>query len=77
MHSANPALLHPAYAASNFMLREHVSTLCSHLHQCTRARSRWFGLAAIGEQIHALVAPRLISTVLGAASVLGLIALWN
>lgn len=76
MSSATTSLTRSAVAAPNFMLREHAATLRSHLRQCSQARGWWFVMAALGDQIHALVAPRLISTVTAAFVLFGVIVLW-
>lgn len=43
-----------------------------HLKQCAAARGRWFGAAQLAEQVHGLVAPRIVTTVGLAAALLTL-----
>ncbi len=50
--------------------------LVRHLQQCHLARGRWFGTALWAERAHALMAPRFVTTVVGAALLLALCSAW-
>lgn len=39
-----------------------MSSLVTHVDQCERDRSPWFGLQTMAEQLHALISPRLVTS---------------
>ena len=48
--------------------------LPGHLHACKRAQGRSFGLQCMGERLHAMLAPRLITTFALVAALLGVLS---
>lgn len=52
------------------------AALGRHLLHCRQARGRWFATASWAERAHGLLAPRLITTVLGASALLWLCRWW-
>lgn len=52
-----------------------LSALGAHVDRCNGCRGRWFTLRCAADAVHAFVAPRLITTLLVAGGVIGLIAL--
>ncbi|MBC7940022.1 MAG: hypothetical protein H7Z19_09715 [Chitinophagaceae bacterium] len=73
--AATMTLASPVLVAPN-MLGEQTATLRRHVQQCSLARGRWFGAAALGERVHGWIAPRLISTVAVVLVLMGLVAEW-
>jgi hypothetical protein len=63
-------------ATPNAFLHDHLQALSQHVQQCRRARGRWFNTALWAEQAHGLVAPRFMTTVLGAGALLALYGWW-
>ncbi len=51
--------------------------LVRHLQQCKQARGRWFSTASLAERAHGLLAPRFVTTVVGATSLLALCRWWT
>jgi hypothetical protein len=49
-------------------------SLGEHVRQCARQRGRVFGLVCLGEQVHHLLAPRFVTTVVVAAGLMALLA---
>jgi len=57
--------LHPTREMSALMpdaVSYNMSSLVTHVDQCQRDRSPWFGVQAMAEQIHALISPRLVTS---------------
>ncbi|MEO8297578.1 MAG: hypothetical protein ABI574_07180 [Burkholderiales bacterium] len=48
-----------------------------HLQQCERSRKRWYPAAVWMELAHHLVAPRFVTTVVGATLMLTALTLWG
>lgn len=49
--------------------------LGAHVNRCNGCRSRWFALRCAVDAVHDFVAPRFVTTLLVAATVIGLAAL--
>jgi hypothetical protein len=49
-------------------------SLGAHVRACNRARGRGFALQCVGERVHAVLGPRLVTTVLAATTLLALLA---
>lgn len=54
----------------------HLAELQRHVDQCRAGRSPWFNTAARAEQLHGVLAPRFVTTVLAAAALLWLTSIW-
>ena len=72
MNTASPPHAISLSTLPNGMLREQAAILCRHFRQCGEAQGRWFAAAALAERVHALIAPRFVSTLLVVALVLGI-----
>ena len=48
--------------------------LDAHIRACDRARGPGFALACVGERVHEMLAPRFVTTVVAATSLLALLA---
>ena len=68
-----PAPSAPRHALSNESVSSDFMALASHMTACQRSRSRFFTLRTGLEYLHALTAPRLVTT--GVALVLGSLCL--
>lgn len=51
-----------------------ITGLRGHLHACKRAQGRSFGLQCVGERMHAMLAPRLITIFAVIAVLLGVLS---
>jgi hypothetical protein len=49
-------------------------SLGTHVLACARARGRTFALRCLGERVHNVVGPRVVSTVFAAAALIGLLS---
>ncbi len=49
--------------------------LGKHVSRCNGSRGRWFTLRCVGDAVHDFVAPRFVTTLLIASTVIGLAAL--
>lgn len=49
-------------------------SLVAHVQACDRARGRTFALRCVGESVHAVLGPRLFTTVFAAAALMALLA---
>lgn len=61
----------PRFAA--FDCGEYSADLGRHFGQCSVARGRLFPAAQFAERVHGLVAPRFVTTILGAALLIALL----
>jgi hypothetical protein len=57
---------------SSPLLRDQSLSLRRHLLQCHHARGRWFGASVWAERAHGLIAPRIVSSIVVLALILGL-----
>lgn len=73
--TASAAIPHSPHSAFPAALL-HESELRRHVAQCRAGRSRWFSAAAWMERLHSALAPRFATTVVAAAGLLWLTALW-
>ncbi len=53
-----------------------LSSLGDHLSTCHASRGRLFGMHCAAERLHGFVAPRLVTTLVLAALLIGLVCLW-
>ena len=47
--------------------------LGAHIRDCRRVQGHAFGLQCVGEQVHGVLGPRLVTTVLAAATLIALL----
>ena len=64
--------LHPSPFAHR-ALDEHAHSLRQHMQDCRALRGRWFDAALLAERAHRVVAPRFVTTLVVATSLLALL----
>ena len=52
-----------------------LSELGAHVDRCNGSRGRWFALRCVADAVHDVVAPRFVTTLLVAGTLIGLAAL--